>query len=176
MGHCVQFSKWPASTATPFTWSTEFIWLSSFIFKICASSTWYDRICRLDIRRRESSRNGEYFPDHSLMYERFRKEKIDLALKFVEFTMKQERFQIKPRNHEEAKTQGLQSAGNAGNGNPCATGMIDTNKLLWRFKMAQIWNRSTVPLTNGWCFGHWELCIWKLLFGCHLKVNHCIVP
>ena len=143
MGHCVQFSKWPASTATPFTWSTEFIWLSSFIFKICASSTWYDRICRLDIRRRESSRNGEYFPDHSLMYERFRKEKIDLALKFVEFTMKQERFQIKPRNHEEAKTQGLR---NAGNGNPCATGMIDTNKLLWRFKMSQIWNRSTVPL------------------------------
>ena len=36
------------------------------------------------------------------MYERFRKEKIDLALKFVEF-------QIKPRNHEEAKIQGCET-------------------------------------------------------------------
>ena len=44
------------------------------------------------------------------MYERFRKEKIDLALKFVEFTKKQERSQIKPRNHEEAKIQGLRNA------------------------------------------------------------------
>ena len=145
MGHCVQFSKWPASTATPFTWSNEFIWLSSFIFKICASSTWYDRICRLDIRRRESSRNGEYFPDHSLMYERFRKEKIDLALKFVEFTMKRERFQIKPRNHEEAKTQGLRSAGN---GNPCATGMIDTNKV--NYCDVSRWRRFEIDRLYHW--------------------------
>ena len=50
------------------------------------------------------------------MYERFRKEKIDLALKFVEFTKKQERSQIKPRNPKVAKR--------AGNGN--AMGIMDT--------------------------------------------------
>ena len=44
------------------------------------------------------------------MYKRNRKEKIDLALKFVEFTKKQERSQIKPRNHEEAKIQGFRNA------------------------------------------------------------------
>ena len=43
------------------------------------------------------------------MSERFRKEKIDLALKFVEFTKKQERSQIKRRNYEEAKIQGLRN-------------------------------------------------------------------
>ena len=36
----------------------------------------YDRICRLDIRHRKSFRNSEYFPDHPLMFKRFRKEKI----------------------------------------------------------------------------------------------------
>ena len=40
------------------------------------------------------------------MYERFRKEKIDLALKFVEFRKKQERSQIKPRNPKVAKRDG----------------------------------------------------------------------
>ena len=51
-----------------------------------------------------------YFPDQSLMYERFRKEKIDHALKFVEFTKKQKRSQIRSRNHEEAKIQRLRNA------------------------------------------------------------------
>ena len=51
-------------------------------------------------------------------------------MKFVEFTKKQERSQIKPRNTKVAKR--------AGNGN--AIGIMDTimtkNMLLWRFKMA----------------------------------------
>ena len=50
-----------------------------------------------------------YFPDQSLMYEGLRKEKIDLALKFVKFTKSQKRSQIKPRNHEEAKIQRLRN-------------------------------------------------------------------
>ena len=58
------------------------------------------------------------------MYERFRKEKIDIALKFVEFTKKQERSQIKPRNPKVAKR-----AGNYGY-------YYNANILLWRFKMA----------------------------------------
>ena len=53
------------------------------------------------------------------MYERFRKEKIDLALKFVEFTKKQERSQIKPRGSKDPRV-----AKRAGNGN--AMGMMDT--------------------------------------------------
>ena len=45
------------------------------------------------------------------MYERFRKEKIDLALKFVEFTVEEEkRSQIKTRNNEKAKIQRLRNA------------------------------------------------------------------
>ena len=58
------------------------------------------------------------------MYKRFRKEKIDLALKFVEFTKKQERSQIKPRNPKVAKRDG-----NYGY-------YYNANILLWRFKMA----------------------------------------
>ena len=55
------------------------------------------------------------------MYERFRKEKIDLALKFVKFTKKQERSQIKQRNHEEAKIQGLR--------NQTTTSFLDFSRL-----------------------------------------------
>ena len=47
----------------------------------------------------------------------------------MEFT-KQEISQIKPRIHEEAKIQGLRNA------------------LLWRFKMTQIWNRTTTSFLD----------------------------
>ena len=47
-------------------------------------------------------------------------EKIDLALKFVEFSKKQERSQIDAKRY-----------------------YYDANILLWRFNMAQIWNRHT---------------------------------
>ena len=100
----------------------------------------------------------------AFLYERFWEEKIDLALKFVEFTKKQERSQIKPRNTKVAKR--------AGNGN--AIGIMDTITtkpyycdvskwrmarsacwmLLWRFKMAQIWNRPTTSVALGTCTGH----------------------
>ena len=63
------------------------------------------------------------------MYERFRKQKIDLALKFVEFTKKQERSQIKPRNPKVAKRE-RERDGNYG------CDYYDANLLLWRFKMA----------------------------------------
>ena len=86
------------------------------------------------------------------MYERFRKEKIDLALKFVEFTKKQERSQIKPRNPKVAKR--------AGNGN--AMGIMDTiitqtyyrDVSKWRsfgtdrkplFSISSAWNMHRLP-------------------------------
>ena len=64
------------------------------------------------------------------MYERFGKEKIDLALKFVEFTKKQERSQIDAKRWERER-DGIDGY------------YYDANILLWRFKMAQIWNRHT---------------------------------
>ena len=71
------------------------------------------------------------------MYERFRKEKIDLALKFVEFTKKQERSQIDAKRWERERDgiDGLIWRQH--------TDYYDANILLWRFKMAQIWNRHT---------------------------------
>ena len=57
------------------------------------------------------------------MYERFRKEKIDLALKFVEFTKKQERSQIDAKRWERER-DGIDGY------------YYDANILVWRFKMA----------------------------------------
>ena len=75
----------------------------------------------LYIRRRKSSRNSEYsVPDQSLMYERFRKAKIDLPGIFVEFTNKQKRsLTTKPRGGKHPKV-----AKRGGNGN--AIRMMDT--------------------------------------------------
>ena len=85
------------------------------------------------------------------MYERFKKEKIDLALKFVEFTKKQERSQIKPQGSKDPRV-----AKHAGNGN--VVGMMDTIMtqtyyILWLLKMAQISNRTTTSFLD---FSHLE--------------------
>ena len=81
------------------------------------------------------------------MYERFRKEKSDLALKFVEFTKKQERSQIKQRNHKEAKIQGLRNA--LGTGTRWEWWILLFRKhTIVTFKMAQIWNRTTTSFLD----------------------------
>ena len=99
--------KWLVSLLLSQVRLISFEWVISFLRFVPAA------IRYMPFGHRESQKIKEqwiYFPDQSLMYERFRKEKIDLVLKFVEFTKKQKRSQVKPRNHEEAKIQRLRNA------------------------------------------------------------------
>ena len=64
----------------------------------------------LYIRRRKSSRNSESsVPDQSLMYERFRKAKIDLALNFCRIHEQAKKIPNHETDHVEANIQRLRN-------------------------------------------------------------------